>query len=41
MALRTWAGTELGGLEQLQLADDVMTQLKDNFMLNDAEVEEA
>ena len=41
MALGTWAGTKLGGLEQLQLADDAMTQLKDNFMLNDAEVEEA
>ena len=41
MALGTWAGTELGGLEQLQSADDAMTQLKDNFTLDDAEVEKA
>ena len=41
MALGTWSGTELGGLEQLQSSDDAMTQLKDNFMLDDTEVEEA
>ena len=40
MALGTWAGTEMSGLEQLQLAADAMTQFRDIFMLNDAEVEE-
>ena len=41
MALGTWAGIELSGLEQLQSTDDAMAQLKDNFMLSDTEVEEA
>ena len=41
MALGTWAGTELGGLNQLQSTDDAMAQLKDNFMLSDAEVGKA
>ena len=41
MALGTWAGTEMGGLDQLQSTDDAMAQLKDNFMLSDAEVEKA
>ncbi|KAL3131167.1 hypothetical protein ABBQ38_000471 [Trebouxia sp. C0009 RCD-2024] len=39
-ALGTWAGTELGGLAQLQ-SDECMAQLKDNFMLDDAEPAEA
>ena len=41
MALGTWAGIEIGGLEQLQSTDDAMAQLRDSFMLSDTEVEEA
>ncbi|KAL3158253.1 hypothetical protein ABBQ38_010504 [Trebouxia sp. C0009 RCD-2024] len=40
LALGTWAGTELGGLAQLQ-SDECMAQLKDSFMLDDAEPAEA
>ncbi|KAL3150070.1 hypothetical protein ABBQ38_013416 [Trebouxia sp. C0009 RCD-2024] len=40
LALGTWAGTELGGLAQLQ-SDECMAQLKVNFMLDDAEPAEA
>ncbi|KAL3130609.1 hypothetical protein ABBQ38_008003 [Trebouxia sp. C0009 RCD-2024] len=40
LALGTWAGTELGGLAQLQ-SDECMAQLKDNFMLDDTEPAEA
>ena len=34
-ALGTWAGTALGGLEQLQSEADSMEQLKEGFVLAD------
>ena len=40
MALGTWAGTDLGGFEQLQSGDESMAQLQDSIML-DTELEGA